>query len=169
VSSKGQTCGFHLQNISHLHHFRSGEMGRQLFSLADESGSSIFKSERAVRVLRTFSPNDLDVGDGKAEVSIDVSAPGTQHPAMFATHARADDIGCRLAFQVTGKGSDGKTLVYTPHLSGRNVVAKANTFLDLLVHEATWDEIARLGSLNLIIEATSCCAAITSISKTPQD
>lgn len=90
-------------------------------------------------------PDELDVGNGQVQISIDASPPGTQHPSMFAMDPKGDeDIACRLAFQVAVKGADGKSFIYKPHQSRRKAVAKANTLTDMLVNRTPLQELAKI-------------------------
>lgn len=82
-------------------------------------------------------PSDLDIGDGRIDVLVDLADPEERHPHLFATDATGIDIGQRLGFVVTLRDSHGNEGIYRPRASGIGNVFKANSLVDKLSKKIT--------------------------------
>ncbi|KAI1330059.1 hypothetical protein F5Y16DRAFT_363880 [Xylariaceae sp. FL0255] len=91
----------------------------------------------AIWDLQLTIPNDLDIRDGMVGVSIETCAEGLLHPDRWATAATEQDIGGCLSFRITGKDTKGKRFAHIPRSKGENAVFRANSFIDILLHQAS--------------------------------
>lgn len=87
-------------------------------------------------------PDDLDVGDGHVNISIDICALDTRHEHVFATSSTNQDPARHLAFKVTGTHSDGMPFTYIPRVNGMKCVFKANSFVEILLNRSSKHKLA---------------------------
>lgn len=105
--------------------FRDTEYDYTLKSNIAQPGLKVFD-------CNIYFPPDLDIGNGAVKLKIELRPRSSAHENMYASKAKVEDPGRRLAFRCTITGSNGTNTIHYPTVDTVKAVFKANTVVEQL-------------------------------------